>query len=335
MRARAAALLSLVLLLAAAWVGLPGCSTPGAAGAAKEPAAEASEGGSARAKALAAAKVRAAREAAEAREPGERGSFDFGNGPIARSRRRAAESAESAETAGTEDAGPADARVRRRDEPPDLSDPSPVPAALRGIRITWEALAVEREQVENPRFGRRPLKGAAPELKTVLVSQSHPAAQDRQKGRAAAREGDGTQVAVLPDEDLQVLVRGLRQSGFFAVARPTGGLAPQFEDREARGRVTVEVDGQSLTVLSMRGQGGASGTKDIPRVYSEAKQAIALVRNNTPTLNVSTAGGTNGRPTMRPRKRGASRVLTDEEAAKALGGELPPGKADDDWGLGR
>jgi hypothetical protein len=133
---------------------------------------------------------------------------------------------------------------------------------------------------------------------------------------------------------MRLLVRGLREGGFYRVARPTGALETQFDDGNARGRVTIDVDGESRTVLSMRGQGTSEATRDIPRVYSEAKRAVAAMRNQTPTLNVLTAGGQQV-PTVAPRKRGERRVLTPEEAAKILGEDAPakPAAADD-W-LGR
>jgi hypothetical protein len=238
--------------------------------------------------------------------------FDFGRGPVAKRRPREAA-----------DARPAD----------------PAEAASRGIRVTWEALAVEREQIENPHFGRRPMRGVAPNLRIVLVSQDHPDAIGREQGRARTKDRDGGQMAVLATNDMQLLVRGLREAGFYRVARPTGALSSQFDDESARGRVTVEVNGESVTVLSMRGQGTNPVTKDVPRVYSEAKQAVAALRNATPTLNVLTAGK---EPMQGPRpvRRGQARVLTPEEAARILGEDAPApdGKpvtpSDDSW-LGR
>ena len=59
-----------------------------------------------------------------------------------------------------------------------------------------------------------------------------------------------------------------------------------FDDETARGRVTVEVNGESRTLLSMRGQGLQESTKQIPALYSEAKRAVIGLRNQTPTLTV-------------------------------------------------
>lgn len=276
-----------------------GCASTGGDGAAT-PSGDAPSAGSLKARER--QRIDAQRDAesraraAAARDVEERG-FDFGRGPVARKPRA------TAEEAGADVALPAD----------------------RGVRITWEALAVERDQVENPRFGRRPLRGAAPDLKIVLVSDTHPAAGGREGGRAATRDKDGSQVAILPEKDLRLLVRGLREAGFYGVSRPTGSLEPQFSDEAARGRVTIEVDGESQTVLSMRGQGASSATRDVPRVYSESKQAVATMRNQSPTLNVLTAGG-NRLPTVAPRRRGERRVLTAEEAAEILG-EAPAAAA--------
>jgi hypothetical protein len=215
-----------------------------------------------------------------------------------------------------------------------LSSLAPGAVAAHGIRVTWEALAVERDLVANPRLGRKPQQGVVADSKIVLVSDDHPAAFGRQKGRASTREKDGSQVAVLNAADLQLLVRGLREAGFYKVARPTDGVQPHFDDSEARGRVTIEMDGVSRTLLSLRGQGTQDATRDVPRIYSQAKQAVAVVRNQTPALSVVTTGG----QPVKPRARlGAakSRTLTPEEAAEVLGEEAPPKPVDDDWGLGK
>jgi hypothetical protein len=258
-------------------------------------------------------RIQAQREAeskariAAVRDAEERG-FDFGTGPM-KKKGRGADAAAAAATSGPSD---------------------------RGVRVIWEALAVERDQAENPRFGRK-LKGVKPDLKIVLVSDTHPTAQGREKGRASTRDTDGSQIAVLAEKDLRLLVRGLRETGFYTVSRSTGSLQSQFEDESARGRVTIEVDGESQTVLSLRGQGSSPATKDIPRVYSEAKQAVAALRNATPTLNVLTAGG-NKLPQVVPKKRGERRVLTEKEAAEILGQPAPsepvPPPSEEDW-LGR
>jgi hypothetical protein len=84
----------------------------------------------------------------------------------------------------------------------------------------------------------------------------------------------------------------------------------------------------------MRGQGQQAATRDVPRIYSQAKQAVAAVRNSTPTLQVSTTGREPVRVAPR-RSASENRVLTEEEAAEVLGTDAPPKPPDDTWGLGR
>ena len=78
-----------------------------------------------------------------------------------------------------------------------------------------------------------------------------------------------------------------RERGFYKYAKPTDYQTGQFDNERARGRVTVEQGAQSMTVLSMRGQGLSEATKGIPALYSESKRAIMYLRNSTTTLNVS------------------------------------------------
>lgn len=303
-----------VLALLPLLLAFAGCTSGGEQAAPKEQAAAGRPGeGSVRERYQPETKPKAAYadEAAPLAEDREPGGFDFGHGAVAKRRPR--------------DGVAADNRV----------GDDCAPAANQGIRVTWEALSVERDQIENPHFGRK-LRGATPNLKIVLVSQDHPDAALREKGRAATREKDGGQVAVLPTGDMQLLVRGLRESGFYRVARPTGALSGQFDDDSARGRVTIEVKGESMTVLSMRGQGASPSTRDIPRVYSDAKQAVATMRNAAPTLNVLTGGKEPVRPKVA--RRGQARVLTEEEAATILGEPAPAAgghpatpPSEDDW----
>jgi hypothetical protein len=169
------------------------------------------------------------------------------------------------------------------------------PAAVLPVRVTWEALAVERERFENPtlesgRSGRRPRMGIAPDQKIVLVNESHPLATSVKSGRVASRAKDGSVVTILPDEDMALFLRGLEQEGFFRVARPTDYLRSDFASDAARGRITVERGDESVSIVSMRGQGLVERTKDVPRLYSEVKQTVAVLRNRTPTLNVITSG---------------------------------------------
>ena len=56
-------------------------------------------------------------------------------------------------------------------------------------------------------------------------------------------------VGAIADADMDLFVRGLEQQGFFRLARPTGGIESHFSDPNARGRITVEKDGRSLSLL--------------------------------------------------------------------------------------
>jgi hypothetical protein len=156
------------------------------------------------------------------------------------------------------------------------------------IRVTWEALAVEREQLENPHV-RGVRIGLIPNHEIVLVSESHPDAKANMLGRSAV-EHKGVAVAALSDQDMMLFVRGLRSRGFFRVAWPTSTVESLYESPNARGRITVDQGGESYTLVSMRGQGENPTTKDIPALYSEAKKSIILLRNRTPTMSVITSG---------------------------------------------
>jgi hypothetical protein len=157
------------------------------------------------------------------------------------------------------------------------------------MRVVWEALAVERERLENPTLGRSPVRGVIPTQKIVLVSESHPDAKANLMGRSA-REHKGVAVAALPDADMALLLRGFEQRGFFRLARPTGQVESLFSNDNARGRITVERGEDSWTLVSMRGQGLNEATKGVPALYSEAKQSIIVLRNQTPTMSVVTSG---------------------------------------------
>ena len=161
----------------------------------------------------------------------------------------------------------------------------PAPFAGAHTRVTWEALAVERERFANPRFGRKPTRGALMTQKIVLVNASHPEALANRMGRSV-RENRGVAVGAISDEEMDMFVQGLEQQGFFRLARPTGGIESLFANEEARGRITVERGAESVTLLSVRGQGLDATTKQIPAMYSQVKQAILVLRNQIPTLSV-------------------------------------------------
>lgn len=156
------------------------------------------------------------------------------------------------------------------------------------VKVTWEALAHERYLYENPRFGRRPSVGGTPDFAIVLVNEAHPEADQIREGRVRGGEGVGS--GVLSNQQMQDLLLGLEKIGYFESARSTAAQARFFEDERSRGRVTVERPQGSVTLLSMRGQGLAPGTKHIPGIYSQAKQAIAMLKNQTRTLTVETIG---------------------------------------------
>lgn len=158
------------------------------------------------------------------------------------------------------------------------------------IVVTWEALAHEKYLLENSRFRRR---GPQPPQRITLISSSHPEAAALAMGRSRQRDPD-TSTAILDDKDMVNFVRGLQRTGFFKYARPAGYDSASATSDSARGRVTVTRGGDSRTLLSIRGQGLNEKTKEIPKIYSETKQAIMVLRNMTPTLNVTRSGATGG-----------------------------------------
>ena len=85
------------------------------------------------------------------------------------------------------------------------------------------------------------------------------------------------------------LLKELQKLGFFDYARPTESVRPYFASDRARGRITVERDGESLTLVSQRGLGLNDATKDIPGIYAQAKYAIQMLKNRAPALSVTGA----------------------------------------------
>lgn len=154
------------------------------------------------------------------------------------------------------------------------------------IRVTWEGLAREREIAANSKYNR-PRGAVAPPMKITLVSESHPDAPALRAGRTKGSREDSAHSAVLRDADLLTFVKGLEKRGFFQHARATDAQQGTFGHARARGRVTVERGNDSLTIVSMRGQGLDPRTKAIPGIYSESKQAIMMLRNRTPGLALS------------------------------------------------
>lgn len=162
-------------------------------------------------------------------------------------------------------------------------------ARRASLKVTWEALSRERELFERSQQ-RRPAGGVAPDLKITLVSESHPEAEGVKRAASAEQREANASTAVIRDGDLITLVQALQKRGFARYAQPTGQQAIISANPRARGRVTIEENGQSLTLVSVRGQGMNDATKQIPALYSEAKQAVMLLRNRTSTMNVTTFG---------------------------------------------
>jgi hypothetical protein len=171
---------------------------------------------------------------------------------------------------------------------PFAAAPAPQKPTGPAIVITWEALAREKYLLENSRFRRR---GPQPPQKIVLVSSSHPDAAALASGRGQQKDST-VSTAILSDKDILGFVQGLKRSGFFKYARPAGYDTALVGSDDARGRVTVTQGTDSRSLLSIRGQGLNDKTKEIPALYSEAKQAIMALRNMTPTLNVTRSGAT-------------------------------------------
>ena len=167
-----------------------------------------------------------------------------------------------------------------------VTEPSGRAATPTGpaLEVTWEALAHEKNLLENSRFRRT---GPLPPQKIILMNASHPNARAVLAGRGGEQ---GAHTAVIPDRDMEDFLQGLEQRGFFRLARPAGYDAAIVGSANARGRITVTRGGDSRSLISLRGQGLNDATKDVPRIYSEAKQAIMALRNMNPTLSVTRQG---------------------------------------------
>ncbi len=174
----------------------------------------------------------------------------------------------------------------------DVTDGSPAAqstkAAGPAIQVTWEALAREKYLLENSRFRRR--GQPQPPQRITLFSASHPTARDVKRARSKEDRERFAGSAVLSDADMLNFLRGLQKSGFYNHAKPTGYSDALAGSDNARGRIIVDQDGRSYTLLSMRGQGQNKATSQIPKLYSETKQAVMVLRNMTPTLNVTHYG---------------------------------------------
>src|SRR5262249_36446844 len=84
----------------------------------------------------------------------------------------------------------------------------------------------------------------------------------------------------------------------FRYAKPTGSLQALFASDMARGRITFEKDGRSVTLLSQRGLGLQDDTRAIPGIYAQAKEAVSRLKNSAPVLRVK---GASREPATPPR----------------------------------
>jgi len=167
--------------------------------------------------------------------------------------------------------------------------PRVVPGRIPGtpsIRVVWEALIVEQTQLMTSKFARP--QGAivgTPDLEVVLLNASFEAtpeqAADNRSQPAVGR------IARVPDRDMLDLLESLEKADFFEYAKPTDAVRGLFGSDRARGRITVERDGHSVTLLSMRGLGLRPETKEIPGIYAAGKQAIQVLKNRASTLAVT------------------------------------------------
>jgi len=181
--------------------------------------------------------------------------------------------------------------------------PRPDPGRIEGtpsIRVIWEALYVERQQVLNPRTGRAGVQGiaGAPDLEVAILNSSFTGTPDQiAENRGMRRQGGLTKV---DDQDMLDFLKSIRKAGFYEYAKPTGAIAGLFPSERSRGRITIETDGESVTLLSQRGLGLSDETKEIPSIYSEAKRAIQVLRNRSRTLEVTGTRVSGHAPTAAP-----------------------------------
>ena len=166
-----------------------------------------------------------------------------------------------------------------------------IPGIIPGtpsFRVQWEALSVEQEQYQNSRFRSSGLNiFGAPDLEVVLLNSSFQATPEQNReNRSQIAVG---RLARVPDADMIALIKNLERIGFFKYAQPTESVRPYFASDRARGRITVDRDGVSMTIVSQRGLGLQDSTKAIPAIYMQAKSAIQLLKNSVPSMSVKSA----------------------------------------------
>ncbi|MCC7139593.1 MAG: hypothetical protein IT460_14310 [Planctomycetes bacterium] len=162
-------------------------------------------------------------------------------------------------------------------------DPDRVPGAP-SVRVLWEALHGEQQQSARSAYAPKqslPQFGP-PELETILLNTSFVATpeQDREN---RARKPSG-RIARVPDRDMIGFLKQLESIGFFKYASPTEAVRPYFASERARGRITVDRDGESWTLVSRYGLGLAEETREIPAIYAQAKYLVQVLKNRVPTM---------------------------------------------------
>ena len=198
--------------------------------------------------------------------------------------------------------GRGDRRPRVADDPPPLAarqgdplpDPTPkdIPGRIPGtpsIRIVWEALQVEQQRSRESRFHPNDMNplGGEPEQEVILLNASFvPTPEQDHENRSQRAVG---RIARVPDQDMLDLLREIEKTDFFRYAQPTEAVRPYFASDRARGRITVERGGESLTLVSQRGLGLQAATREIPGIYAQVKYAIQLLKNRTPAMSVRNA----------------------------------------------
>ncbi len=189
--------------------------------------------------------------------------------------------------------------------------PRPDPGRIEGtpsIRVIWEALYVERQQVLNPRTGRAGVQGiaGAPDLEVAIVNSSFTGTREQLLDNRARRKQGG--LTKVDDQDMLDLLKSIRKAGFYDYAKPTGAIEGLFAGERSRGRITIEQDGESVTLLSQRGLGLSEDTKEIPAIYSETKRAIQVLRNRSRALEVTGTRVSGHAPTSTPQEPAGART---------------------------
>jgi hypothetical protein len=169
--------------------------------------------------------------------------------------------------------------------------PPEMPGRIEGtpsIRVVWEALAIEQDQVRNSRNRQTSLTAfGEPDLEVDLLNASFVASSAQAREMRAQKAAGRT--ARVGDREMLDLLRELEKLGFYDYARPTDAVRPFFASDRARGRITVERDGESLTLVSQRGLGLNDATQAVPGIYAQAKYAIQLLKNRNPAMAVKDA----------------------------------------------